>query len=290
METPEQLYKYFLSALDVLSEKQGHGFQSIIAISSGLSDSYVSQILGRKRKASNKAQISIANGLGYELNEFLAIGQRQLEGKDISAALQKNNTNQKVTQKQATKVGDDMDELKEVLQHYKTMLEVGKSEADALREEIKFLREENRELKRSQQQTSEPPPKEGDVEKNGIILLREYATTEHAEFIIDSGGTILHSTRELSHITGGPLIGLNLTEIFEPSHAASFISHIQSAITGNQAGELKYNLFGRYRMCRFRPGDTPDTVDLHEYGVPEESWHASPAQEIRAIHKTETAV
>ncbi len=54
--------------------------QNILAIESGKSEAYISQILNKKRNAPFKTQVILAKVCGYTYEDFLALGRRLLEG------------------------------------------------------------------------------------------------------------------------------------------------------------------------------------------------------------------
>jgi hypothetical protein len=67
--------EWFYLALNKVVTERGWGFQTTIHHETGLSESYVSQILNRKRMPSMKAQVKIARACGYEYGDFLLLGK-----------------------------------------------------------------------------------------------------------------------------------------------------------------------------------------------------------------------
>lgn len=157
METPETLYSYFFKALTNYVKDGGHGSIKDIAGKVGISGAYLSQIVSEKvnKRATPQKQKEIAKACGYEFDEFLALGRTLLNneiphGKSSGIDHVKN---------QDAKVGSGMEanEKDAILRH---CLE----ELAALREEIKYLREErnhfrDRILELEKQQVQAPEEK-----------------------------------------------------------------------------------------------------------------------------------
>jgi len=66
---------YFRAALDNYVERKGHGIQTFLAITTGLSEGHLSQVINRKKNPSFEAQVKIARALGHEYSEFLDMGE-----------------------------------------------------------------------------------------------------------------------------------------------------------------------------------------------------------------------
>jgi transcriptional regulator with XRE-family HTH domain len=72
--------EYFRTALLGILAEKGRGAQNTLSIDAGLSDAYVSQIINGKRHATQKTQVRIAEALGMDYVDFLALGKKLTTG------------------------------------------------------------------------------------------------------------------------------------------------------------------------------------------------------------------
>jgi transcriptional regulator with XRE-family HTH domain len=84
--------EYFQNALIHIVSQRGRGTQNSLSIDTHLSDAYISQIIKKKRFPSPGVQIRIANALGMDYLDFLAMGKKLAGGRtdialrDVAAA------------------------------------------------------------------------------------------------------------------------------------------------------------------------------------------------------------
>jgi len=72
--------EYFRTALIGILAEKGRGGQNTLSIDAGLSDAYISQIINGKRHATQKTQVRIAEALGMDYVDFLALGKALTKG------------------------------------------------------------------------------------------------------------------------------------------------------------------------------------------------------------------
>ena len=160
--TIDPTYEAFFQALCKLIDEDWKGRKGVLAQEANISGGYLSDILNRKRKASFKKQTSLATATGYEYENFLALG-RKLLAEDTPDSQKRGGTANltKEIPKKDGKIGKKMEveALKELLQHYKVMMEASTTELSALRNEIHYLREELKEARRDTEPKREEPPK-----------------------------------------------------------------------------------------------------------------------------------
>ena len=158
MDTAETLYGYFYKALKHSVNERGRGAQKAIAIDAGISPPSLSQILSdtSRKRASLKTQVELAKAFDYQYEDFLALG-RKLLAKETPDNQKRDSTANpmKEVPKKDRKVGKNMDveEWKELLQHYKAMLERNDADMSALRKDNEYLRERVRELETAKRET-----------------------------------------------------------------------------------------------------------------------------------------
>jgi len=162
--TIDPTYESFFKALCTVIERDWRGRKGVLAQEADISGGYLSDILSRKRKASFKKQSSLAIAAGYTYEDFIDLGQKLLAEEDPGSLKKSSDTNlTKEVPSKEVKVGKKMEveALKDLLQHYKVMLEANTAELSALREEIGYLRERNRELEAAKREaeTQDKPSK-----------------------------------------------------------------------------------------------------------------------------------
>lgn len=141
METVETLYSYFLATLKGYVEENGRGTSKALAMDADISTQMLSQVLNQKKKAGLGTQKKLAEACGYEYKEFLAIGRMIVTGEDPGSLKKSSDTSlTKEVPSKEVKVGKKMEveELRELLHHYK-------EELSELRDEIRYLRGELKE-------------------------------------------------------------------------------------------------------------------------------------------------
>ena len=156
MKTNDPTYNRFMQALQYVVEKDWHRKKSALAIDAGVSGGYLSEVLNGNKRASFLKQNDFVKACGYTYDDFLAIGESLLTGEDLGGLKKSSDVN--LTKKVPTKdvkVGKKMEvqELKEILQHYK-------GELTELREEIRYLRGELKEARRGAETKDKPPKPE----------------------------------------------------------------------------------------------------------------------------------
>lgn len=125
MDTPKKLYEYFNAALQWFVKKRGRGVQNYLAVSSGKSESCISQVIKGNRKAVPETQVAIAIAAGYIYEDFLALGRRLLADEESPEQICESNKIYRVYSKDNSKIieldnekyvlGDLLDMAKEVL-------------------------------------------------------------------------------------------------------------------------------------------------------------------------------
>ena len=92
-------YKYFLAALNHWIEKTGRGYQKILALETGKTKGYISQLLSPKRKKpiSFELQNDLAEACGYSYEDFLMLGKRILENNSHAESTSEKKADEKET-------------------------------------------------------------------------------------------------------------------------------------------------------------------------------------------------
>ncbi|VFQ43481.1 hypothetical protein [Desulfoluna butyratoxydans] len=147
-------YNRFMRALQHVVEKDWHRKKSVLALESGISGGYLSEVLNGNKRASFDKQNAIVKACGYTYDDFLALGESLLAGEDPGSLKKSSDANlTKEVSSKEVKVGKKMEveELRELLQHYK-------EELSELREEIRYLRGELKEA-RQETETKDKPSK-----------------------------------------------------------------------------------------------------------------------------------
>lgn len=141
--TIDPTYESFFIALCTVIERDWRGRKGVLAQEADISGGYLSDILSRKRKASFKKQNSLAIAAGYTYEDFIDLGQKLLAEEDPDSLKKSSDTSlTKEVPSKEVKVGKKMEveELRELLHHYK-------EELSELRDEIRYLRGELKEAR-----------------------------------------------------------------------------------------------------------------------------------------------
>ena len=149
-------YIYFLAELKWQVAEKWNRQRSALADKANISGSYLSEIINDKKTAGFNAQTAIAKACGYQYDEFLALGRKLLAKETPGSQTRDSTANPtKEVPKKDLKVGKNMDveEWKELLQHYKAMLERNDADMSALRKDNEYLRERVRELETAKRET-----------------------------------------------------------------------------------------------------------------------------------------
>lgn len=161
-------YTFFLKALKWVAANDWKRQQGALADKANISSAFLSEIINKKKSAGFESQVAISKACGYQYEEFLSLGRKLLsEDGDSGSQDRGGSTNlmNEVPEKEV-KVGKNMDvqEWKELLQHYKVMLERNDADIGILRKENEYLRDRVRELEASKKEAgakvSEPPKPE----------------------------------------------------------------------------------------------------------------------------------
>jgi len=81
MCTSDIAYQYFLAALRSFIKNKYEGRQNPLAIDTGYSDGFVSEVLKEKKRAGQLSQAKIALACGEDYLNFLLIGKRIIDGR-----------------------------------------------------------------------------------------------------------------------------------------------------------------------------------------------------------------
>ena len=131
MHEQQDQYAYFYAALthhvDIKKRQNGWGWCSNIAIDSGLSQPYVSEVINGKKNASFQSQAAFAKAFGYKnYDEFIEFGRLLLSGKDPPVPSQPENENGNMFQ-----LGAAQFKRKEIaLEIRRHLLEIEKADPD----------------------------------------------------------------------------------------------------------------------------------------------------------------
>ena len=141
---------YFKRAfLYCAKEKEGHGGQTAIALSMGVSLSYINQIATGKKNPGLKAQQRIADACGYDYDSFLQLGHDLIQKEEgLSPTTEHRSikqTPQEVCKGDAVQM--DQDVLKILQDHIETLKQNNERERQEHRDAMAELRQDYRDLK-----------------------------------------------------------------------------------------------------------------------------------------------
>jgi transcriptional regulator with XRE-family HTH domain len=166
--------EYFQRALIHIVSQKGRGTQNSLSIDTKLSDAYISQIINEKRCPTPKVQIRIANALGMDYLDFLALGKKltgdrtDINLRDVAAARagiteQASIYNKVDKYKVIAEVGEILDSghdavigaLVKNVQEFKRAVDTAKR-LHVCEDELKEVREEIADLRKQVDRLSSP--------------------------------------------------------------------------------------------------------------------------------------